>query len=223
MDYTFEEKIDIIENYAELSGYDTNYGYQEIEFFLKNIKRDYKFEKWNEIDYIIHDEHENEFDPLFTYVYHFRTLGNVEVGEIYAIINGDLKINLPITKYKDKKYFSGAIELKEKIYSIIFTVEKDGLILDEYDFMVKQARKELFVSEYNYPYINSYLHPKRWINDYLVPLQATESSIVETICIEVKKAIQHINKIIDYKKANQEITASLNVIVDTLEEYMGWR
>jgi len=85
----------------------------------------------------------------------FESLGSIETGNLYYTLNGQDKKQLELSSMptfnfgsyngikKIDRSYSGIIESDSVIKSLIFTVEKDGLILEEYNFLEYQSYEEL--------------------------------------------------------------------------------
>lgn len=155
------------------------------------------------------------------------TMGDIREGKLYFKINGKDYEVLPNTDINGNWCFRGLINVDEKhIYEIIARVEKDGIIIGEYDLIESQNLEEIREAIPCNQYGRAFIAGDGeiiWANTYYMPLMADKGQAdIQAVPHEAFLGLQHLEKVYDYYEKNNQDAKLLKLAIEIVKQYSGW-
>ena len=155
-----------------------------------------------------------------------RTLGDIKEGDLYVKVNGTDYRVFPNKEYNNNLCYEGTLEIPAKsVYEIIVRLEKDGIVMAEYDIGVEQNQKEFRETEYvNFNYLNPNQKARMgWLYEYCAPICSfVGQTELQSAPHEAFKGLQHLEKVYNYYEKNNKDAKLLKLAIEIVKEYAGW-
>jgi len=155
-------------------------------------------------------------------------MGDIREGRLYFKINGKDYEALPNADINGNLCFRGLINVDEKhIHEIVARVEKDGIIIDDYDLIEGQAleevREAIPCNQYGQPFVAGD-GKIIWANTYYFPLGAFKGEAdISAVPHEAFLGLRHLEKVYKYLLKNDpENIGLLKLAIEIVRGYSGW-
>lgn len=154
-----------------------------------------------------------------------RTLGDIREGDVYIKINGKDHRVFPNIEVNNNLCYEGVIEVEGKVLEVIARVEKDGIVIDEYNIGEQQCITKFNEAErVNFNGLNPNEKPHMgWLYQYCGVLQSSVGMAeLQAVPHEAFLGLQHLEKVYNYYEKNNKDAKLLKLAIEIIKEYAGW-